>query len=382
LDLLKQAGVEVVVYHDTWTQWYGYPSTIHGDKLKSLAKACHDRGMKLILYFGYGLSGPTPEMKLYHDEWTVWPLIPWSGGTPERNFDAGCNQSELPQFLLDGINRLASDYEVDGVYLDGTTEPFGCENHYHGCGYERDGQWHPTYPIWVTRDFIRRMVTIFREKRPGSLVDVHMSANLTIPTLSFVDSYWDGEQFEGYLHGQKDPRGLLPLDSFRAEFMGRQWGLRPEFLVYEGRPFTTDEALSVTLLHNVLVRATGLGDKLGELSAIWRAQDAFGVEKAEFLPYWSNADRLTATPEGVYVSAYRRDKLGLLLVVSNLGKTDTTAVVSLRADKLKIADRPAQASDAITKAPVAVKRDALTWSVSVALKPMEWKLIRVGGAAE
>ena len=378
LDELKEHGVNVVVYHDTWTNYYGYPSTIYGDKLRSLVKGCHDRGIKLIVYFGYGLAGVTPEMQLYHDEWTVWPLIPWSGGTPERTFDAGCNQSQLPQFLLDGISHLVDDYDLDGVYLDGTTEPFGCINHYHGCGYERGGQWHPTYPIWANRDFIRRMVTTFREKRKDALIDVHMSANLTIPTLAFVDSYWDGEQFEGYLHGQKDPRGLLPLDSFRAEFMGRQFGLRPEFLVYEGRPFTTDEALSVTLLHNVLVRATGLGDKLAELSAIWKAQDEFGIEQAEFLPYWSSGDWIGASPEGVYASAYRRDKAGLLLVVSNLGKAEAQATVSLRADELRITDRPAEAFDAITHAPVPLGRDGETWSVSVPLGPMAWKLIRVG----
>jgi Glycoside hydrolase 123, N-terminal domain len=317
-------------------------------------------------------------MKLYHDEWTVWPLIPWSNGQPEQTFDAGCNGSALPEFLLDGIDRLSTEYDIDGVYLDGTTEPFGCINHYHGCGYELDGQWHPTYPVWANREFIRRMVTIFHEKRKDPLIDVHMSANLTIPTLAFVDSYWDGEQFEGYLHGQKDPRGLLPLDSFRAEFMGRQFGLRPEFLVYEGRPFTTDEALSVTLLHNVLVRATGLSEKLEEISAIWKAQDAFGVEQAEFLPYWSNGDRLSTAPEGVYASAYRRDKMGLLLVVSNLGKMETEAVVSLRADKLRITDRPAEAFDAITKTPVAIKREGAAWSLSVPLGPMAWKMIRVG----
>jgi hypothetical protein len=139
LDELKAHGVEVVVYHQTWTQWYRYPSTVYGDKLKSLVKACQDRGIKLIVYFGYGLAGVTPEMKLYHDEWTVWPLIPWSNGRPEHTFDAGCNQSALPQFLLDGIDRLVSEYDIDGVYLDGTTEPFGCINRHHGCGYERDG---------------------------------------------------------------------------------------------------------------------------------------------------------------------------------------------------------------------------------------------------
>jgi hypothetical protein len=126
------------------------------------------------------------------------------------------------------------------------------------------------------------------------------------------------------------------------------------------------------------VRATGLGDKLTEISTIWKAQDEFGVEQAEFLPYWSNGDRVSAGPEGVYASAYRRDKAGLLLVVSNLGKTETTATVTLRTDRLGVADRPAEAFNAMTHAPVAVKRDGDTWSLSVPLGAMAWKMIRLG----
>jgi hypothetical protein len=87
-------------------------------------------------------------------------------------------------------------------------------------------------------------------------------------TLAFCDSYWDGEQFEMYVHGQKDPCALLPLDTFRAEFMGRQWGLDPEFLVYEGRPFTRDEALAVALLHDVLTRPFGTDGDLSLTAAL------------------------------------------------------------------------------------------------------------------
>lgn len=369
LDLLRERGVEVVVYHDTWTQWYGYPSTIYGDKLRSLIKACHDRKMKLILYFGYGLANATPEMKLYHDEWAVWPLVPWTGGGPERTFDAGCNRSALADFILDGLARLADEYDIDGVYLDGTTEPFGCTNHHHGCGYLRDGVWHKTYPIWSNRDMIRRLCTIFVQRRKEPLVDVHMSANLTIPTLAFCNSYWDGEQFEGYVHGKQDPGALLRLDSFRAEFMGRQFGLEPEFLVYEGRPFTTDEALAMTMLHDVLVRPLDLGDSLTRISAIWKARDEFGVEKAQFLPYWNNCGPLKPGPAGVYVSGYQRPDGDLLLVVSNLGKSAVAATVQVEA-----AQEGWKAWDALTRETVRLTGKTL----QTELEPMGWKLIRVG----
>ena len=376
LDALKDNGVEVIVYHQSWTDDYGYPDTTHREELRALVEACHQRGLKLLLYFGYGLGNLTPEMQTYHDEWTVWPFIFWGTGHPERQqFDAGCNRSLLPEFLLDGISRLLDDYAIDGVYLDGTTEPFGCTNHYHGCGYQRDGQWKPTYPIWHTREFMRRLAALFQSKRADYLIDVHMSANLTIPTLAFCDSYWDGEQFEMYTHGQKDPRALLPLDTFRAEFMGRQWGLGAEFLVYEGRPFTLDEGLAVTLLHDVLVRPTGVGPRADLIYSIWKARDDFGVQDAEFLPYWSNGDMVAATPERVYVSAHRRDDRGLFLVVSNLGGEAVQAQVVLKPGLADPRWGDLKCTDALTAEPVALE-DGKTLTTD--LGPMGWRLVRVG----
>ncbi len=35
------------------------------------------------------------------------------------------------------------EYDIDGVYLDGTSEPWGCRNAHHGCGYLKpDGTFH------------------------------------------------------------------------------------------------------------------------------------------------------------------------------------------------------------------------------------------------
>jgi ParB family chromosome partitioning protein len=66
----------------------------------------------------------------------------------------------------------------------------------------------------------------------GKLINAHQSTYCGTPTLAFVHSYWDGEQFgRGELAG--DPLQKLPLASFRAEFMGKNFGVPCEFLVYE-----------------------------------------------------------------------------------------------------------------------------------------------------
>jgi hypothetical protein len=88
---------------------------------------------------------------------------------------------------------------------------------------------------------LRRIVDAVRRHRPEAILDVHMSASLTLPTLAFCDSFWNGEQFENLKASDKFE---LPLHTFRTEFMGYANGLDAEFLCHEKRPFTLEEAIA------------------------------------------------------------------------------------------------------------------------------------------
>ena len=77
LDKLAQAGVRTLVIHEHWTDIQAYPRTTHGAQLKALVKACHQRGMKLLVYFGYEMSNISPEW----DQWSAKCLVaPRAGG--------------------------------------------------------------------------------------------------------------------------------------------------------------------------------------------------------------------------------------------------------------------------------------------------------------
>ena len=181
------------------------------------------------------------------------------------------------------------DFGIDGVYLDGTEYPFGCCNTEHGCGHVRpDGSIAPTYPIFAVRSAMRRIHEVVRSRRRKGHVNVHNSTCMTMPTLGWATSYWDGEQFQGVGSGV-DVAQLLPLDAFRAEFMGRQWGVPAEFL-HAGAAYTYEQAWAFTLLHDVPVRPHNPDDQLDLAASIWRVMDTFGRKKAEWLPYWSNGE--------------------------------------------------------------------------------------------
>jgi len=141
----------------------------------------------------------------------------------------------------------------------------------------------------------------------------------------------------------------LPLDAFRTEFMGRQWGVPSEFLCYE-RPYTTPQVLSVTLLHHVLVRPHM--QHLDRLASIWRLYDSFGMKEATWHPYWSNNEVFRTNADHVKVSAYRHPQNGLLLLVSNLSAEPVKAEVRFDAGKLGMKTDGLKARDAIADDPI------------------------------
>jgi hypothetical protein len=362
--------VRTIVFHEHWTEFENYPETIgHQEELKSLVKACHERGISLLLYFGYLLADTCPEWDAYHDEVLVMPMQGEYVREPAQKDYAVCYGSAWQDFIAAGIGNLLTKYDIDGVYLDGTEYPWACANRGHGCGYAKpDGTVAPTYGIFAAREMMRRIYTLVKTAKPDGQVNCHNSTCMTIPTLGWATSSWDGEQFGSIPRGT-DVGALLPLDAFRCEFMGRQWGVPSEFLCYE-RPYTTHEALSFTLLHDVLVRGSGAG--LEEEASLWRAMADFGRREAAFLPYWNNAAIATVSPAGCYASLYSRPGRGALCVISNLGAS--AAEVSLQVDLPRLnLSASVQAVDALTGQAVAYSGGA----VRLRLEPFDYRLVRL-----
>ena len=371
LDSLKDAGVKTVVFHDMWPEYYGQLHPEDAQALRDLIEACHQRGMKFLVYIGYGIARNAPEMQIpgRHDAWSIMPLIPWIPGyKPEfRTFDATCARSGWSDWLVTGIDKLFADYKLDGLYFDGTSEAFRCENESHGCGWrDKDGNLHPTYAMLDVRRMMRRIADSVHSHKPDAILDVHMSASLTMPTLSFCDSYWDGEQYEGYAKGDNVE---IPLDAFRAEFMGYAHGLDAEFLCYINRPFTTDEAITMAWLHGVEVRP-GNPDQLALVSPIWRALDEFGYASAKWLPYWKDSG-VTADDASVKASAWAKGGKALIFV-SHLKREPLVTVLRLDRKRLGLSGE-VTATDALTGKPITLAGDRLP----IDFKGLSYRLIEI-----
>ncbi|NLS94343.1 MAG: hypothetical protein GXX96_19460 [Planctomycetaceae bacterium] len=377
LDRAAQLGVKTAVFHEDWAPIQNYPMTFPESEFRGIVEACHRRGMKVLVYHGYEMSPMAPEWAELSDDVLVKnsaaKITPgWYRHPEQRDFRV-CYNSVWADRLADGISEARKRYGYDGLYLDGTIEPWPCCNERHGCGYRTaDGKLRPTYPIFGVRRLMRRLYGMFHPQ--GGLISAHQSTCCLTPTLAFADSYWDGEQFAGgELSG--DPLKNLPLDAFRAEFMGRNYGVPCEFLAYERPPqWTYEHALAFSLLHDVRVRPCGLVG-LEKIAPIWDAMTRFGVDQAQWHPYWETPMASASEPQSVRASLYVRAASDgregrALLVVSNLS-ADQGVTARLTVDLTRMGVGAKGAKDALSGEP-------LTWSdggLLVPLEPMRMRLV-------
>ena len=248
-------------------------------------------------------------------------------------------------WLADGVARLIDEYDIDGVYLDTTAcvRSEGCANGRHGCGRRRpDGTVAPTFPLFATREAMKRLYTIVRTRKPDGLVDMH---NSQFPAVAWGTGVWKGEG-----------------------------------LAYN-KPYTFEEAHAFTLLHDVPIRGLG-GGWLRFNSKLWKLFDAFGRKEARWLPYWKNADFVQVMPQGTdetpgaYCSLYRHDENGVLAVVSNLGREKAEVLVRFDLARLGLGDRAVSATDAVGGEALSIENGAVGFPAMVS---MDWRIVRIEG---
>lgn len=376
LDRARELGVKTVVFHEDWCPIQNYPVTYPEAEFKNIVDACHRCGMKVLVYQGYEMSPLAPEWPALHDEVLVknekGDFVSYWYRPPDQRDYKVCYNSVWRDRLGDLIEKAMNRYGFDGLYLDSTIMPSACCNERHGCGYrDTDGNLHPTYPISGVRAFMQRLYRMVHAR--GGMINVHQSTCNVTPTLAFADGYWDGEQLTSG-NNANSPLAALSLETFRAEFMGRNFGVPCEFLAYERPPsWTIEHAMAFSMLHDVRVRPCGLA-ALEKISPIWDVMTRFGTAEAEWHPYWENKPAATAMPDTVKISAYTQKpplkKGRALLVVSNLAQTNSVkAEVTLDAEHLGVL--PKKIYDALTRENLVYMNGQLVFTI----EPMQMRMI-------
>ncbi|MGD9494879.1 MAG: glycoside hydrolase domain-containing protein [Armatimonadota bacterium] len=269
----------------------------------------------------------------FRDEWRVDPGPRMEHSPDEEDWGKAnpvCQNSRSWQdWTLWSFAQAIPAVGADGWYYD-VSRPALCRNHHHGCGYLNErGEWEPETQILAARELHRRMWILAHEQL-GVQISHHMSGHLWTPTQSFSDMIIDGENLTSML--KDNYCELLPLDTFRAEYMGHQWGLTsiflPEFsraqLTPEGKElYESPEKLpevrhlaGMIFLHDSLPWPAY--SDLTPYQTIWAAQDALGWgDQVEFLPYWDNAQYLQPMGAELVASIFRNGNRALVVLFNN-----------------------------------------------------------------
>ena len=362
-DRIKRLGVTTLILHEKWNQIQNYWMLTERTRrqLKTIIAECHQRGIKVVPYFGYEISTMAD---IWHEEAARCKRIGsemrkglyWYRFPAQREHPV-CYNSPIAQPFADGIEALVDEFDFDGIYLDGTAMVWNCKNTAHGCGYyDEEGNLHPTYPIAGVRRLMRRLYEIFETR--GKTINCHVSDCICPAGISFAHSLWLGEYIQYSLvkqGAQEMPEGYL-----RATHSGRNFGLPTEFIVYENKPiWSFHDALAFSLVHGVLPRPNDIGEPLEKMAEIWKIIDRFPVDQAEWIPYFKGTP-FTADHPAVRISGYccRQGKAPKwLLFVANA----TTSPVS----ECRVSGFPAGATvrNAYTGAELPVENGAVSLSM-------------------
>jgi hypothetical protein len=285
-----------------------------------------------------------PQYAVFRDEWRQHPG-PRKAFNPSPEVDWGNANPVCPgakswrDWTVWAFYQACKQLDFDGIYYDVSRPPF-CANRHHGCGYEDEhGNWQPEYQLLATRELEKRMWIMMHTQFKDKWISHHMSGELGMICQAFDDLLIDGENFTSML--KDNYYKLLPLDKFRAEFMGHQWGVPslflPEFsraqLTPEGKKLWNSPAKLPEVRH--LAGMIALHDSLAwpafsdvsPYALIWKAQDAIGwSDEVLFLPYWKKDPPFHSTDSDAVASVFQNGKRILAIVFNN---TDAPAVVTL-----------------------------------------------------
>ncbi|MBI2299722.1 MAG: LamG domain-containing protein [Armatimonadetes bacterium] len=251
-----------------------------------------------------------------------------------------CTRSSFADFLVWCADQHLKNDWGDGVYTD-IDAIFACDNALHGCGYtDAFGHTGRTWPIYAHRALSRRLYeTCHQYGRPYY---AHAHSLWYAPFNAFCDGWCPGEQYSTSVMGK--PAFYMtdiPDRVWRSEFSTATTGV-PTFLLPEmgrlaGEGVLKDRGPSETCIvaamtYGVPLWAGSINQQVVE--EVWAVQQAFGIDKARFTPYWRRKEFTQTEPE-LLVSYWRRDDTWLV-VVSNWTAEPKTAELGLDGAKLQV----------------------------------------------
>ncbi len=351
---------------------YGWPSPLMVEpevpKLRETLKEDTALGLRPSTYAIYPAVGsPSPLSAQFGHEWSRRPTSTQPDEPPKGHyFWDVCARSGWADYIVAGSQWLLDDVGLYALYTDGAAQAYACQNTHHGCGWtDEQGRVHPTWPVFPTREMLKRVYRLIHARHADGYLVNHMSFNTLIPTMSFTDVMYSGEH-EQYENTTR----------FRVRWTGQPWGF---WTVLLGGDAHIYESLHMTwsLLHGVSVWPQGWQDRNDmsrKTANLWLTYDRFGYRQAKWLPYYREQRLVRPDQPAVKASLYLIAGQRALVILGNTSHEAVAATAQL--DLAAMGLTGATAVNALTDQPLALRDGTL----SARLRPDAFVLAWVSAA--
>jgi hypothetical protein len=353
-----------------WMSWSPYISAPYDilPNAKAIPDAFHKVGSKAIPYNALTVVNEAArDFSYFRSEWLVHPQKAAGGesGVDQQSWFVS-PKSSYKEYMLQGLRDSVRSLGWDGHYFDFDGGAIPDTSELHGSGYVNEaGERRPTYDIREYRDFHQRLWAMLQDElhTDEPVVMVHNSASLAPAIHTFTNMWLDGEQFNFAPKVSDDYTKVLSRDTFRAEFLGSNFGSVVVFLPALGHlhedwkqaktPETkdatrkrlqsgTDTLLLYPMLHGTLFLPSW--QDMEYLRPLYEARHALDIGTARFYGYWENKDLVSMSGGNtdVVASIYAQDNR-FWLVVGNWNGTEQNVTATLSMDKIssKLGTNPA-----------------------------------------
>jgi len=323
-------------------KYYGYPEATNPAAFQKRIDNLHAKGLGAIPYSCLmAISSASPEWKWFGQDWSVHAA---DGGSSDVAAMGASFEYVSPtvkswqDFIIWKNKQFIDRYHLNGYYHD-LTYPRGYAVPSANTGWFDGKTWQKTYPVLAYRELYRRLYAITKAADPNAFDIGHMSSRVFIPVLAYEDGYLDGETLRASMIGKDNYMDVLPLDKWRAEYTGRQWGPIPIFLpefdaVHSKEVEPTRGLAALLLLHDVTVWPVWCN--VSVIKTMRDAKDAFGMDNAEFIPYFDSSPPAVADMKDVYISVYKKPDGRTLIVVGNTSNDPRNGTVTLNTKRIGI----------------------------------------------
>ncbi len=316
---------------------FGSAGAVDPEEFSRRIEKMQQRGLKAVPYINLNnLSSDSAAFHWYGRDWTAYgnSIVNYGQGYHNMAYTSICPASRgyVDVRLWENV-EFVKQFNLDGFYHDNVFVISCNKSSQHG---------HPAnfWPVLATRELYKRHYAAIKSLGGEKIVIMHTAPRI-IPILAYADIVLDGERYAFVLEDHYPD--VLPLDVFRAAFMGRQWGYIPMFLPEFKAPFKSFQFLkqlepsrglmAMLMLHDVLPWIQ-FCNSLPIIDAL-DALDEFGFINAEFIPYFADISPAVTDMEKVHVSIYRKEG-EVLAVIANLSREDASGTIQFNENRLGI----------------------------------------------